>query len=114
MDRSRASLHRLAKSKSLWERRIAIVSSHYLIARGHFADTLRMAELLLDDKEDLIYKAVGWMLREVGKRDEETLVDFLERHAGAMPRTMLRYSLERLSPARRKHYMAVPRRARTA
>jgi 3-methyladenine DNA glycosylase AlkD len=109
--RSRAPLYRLARSRSLWERRIAIVATQHLIARGHFEDTLRIAVLLFGDREDLIHKAVGWMLREVGKRDEAVLLAFLDRHAGAMPRTTLRYALERLSAARRKRYMAVARRA---
>jgi 3-methyladenine DNA glycosylase AlkD len=107
--RSRAPLRRLSRSRNLWERRISVVATQYFINRGEFDDTLRLAELLMDDEHDLIHKAVGWMLREVGKRDEAVLLSFLERHAGAMPRTALRYSVERLSPLRRKRYMAVPR-----
>lgn len=108
-DRSRAPLRRLANSKSLWERRIAILATHYFIARGDFDDTIAITQMLFDDREDLIHKAIGWMLREVGKRDEAALLAFLDTHASAMPRTSLRYALERLSPARRKRYMAVPR-----
>jgi 3-methyladenine DNA glycosylase AlkD len=108
--RSRATLRRLARSRNLWERRIAVVATQHFINRRDFDDTLRLAVLLIDDEHHLIHKAVGWMLREVGKRDERTLVNFLDRHAGALPRTALRYAIERLSPAQRKRYMAVPRR----
>ena len=108
-ERSRAPLRRLARSKNLWERRIAIVATHHFIRAGDFDETLRIAELLMRDKHDLIHKAVGWMLREVGKRDERTLTRFLDRRAGALPRTALRYSLERLTPAQRRRYMAAPR-----
>lgn len=110
--RSRAPLRRLARSRSLWERRIAVVATQYFISRGEFDDTLRLAELLMHDEHHLIHKAVGWMLREVGKRDEAVLLSFLDRHAGAMPRTALRYSIERLTPVQRKRYMAVPRSSR--
>jgi len=108
--RSRAPLRRLARSKSLWERRIAMVATQYFITRGDFDDAIAIAETLLSDREDLIHKATGWMLREVGKRDEATLLRFLDRHAAAMPRTALRYSIERLSPAKKKQYMSVPRK----
>jgi 3-methyladenine DNA glycosylase AlkD len=111
VDKSRRSLHRLARSPSLWERRIAMVSAYAFIRRGEFDDALRIAESLLGDDHDLIHKAVGWMLREVGKRDERSLCEFLDRHAADMPRTALRYSLERLSPALRARYMAVTPRA---
>ena len=111
LERDRAPLRRLAKSKSLWERRIAIVATQHFIRRDQFDDTLAIAAALLDDSEDLIHKAVGWMLREVGKRDERVLIDFLDRHAADMPRTALRYAIERLSPARRLKYMAFPRRS---
>ena len=107
--RARAPLRRLARSRLLWERRIAIVATQYLIARGQFADTLTIAALLFGDPEDLIHKATGWMLREVGKRDERTLTRFLDRHAGRMPRTALRYSIERLSPPKKRRYMSMPR-----
>lgn len=104
--RSRALLDKLAKSKRLWERRIAIISTSWFIRHDDFDDTLRVATTLLGDSHDLIHKAVGWMLREVGKRDERVLDGFLERHAHEMPRTALRYSIERMSPAKRKRYMA--------
>ena len=91
-----------AKSKSLWERRIAIVSTFYFIQKGDPIDTLRLAKILLKDTEDLIHKATGWMLREVGKRvSQEILTDFLDQYHKDMPRTMLRYSIERL-PASQK------------
>ena len=112
LDRSRAPLRKLARSKNLWERRIAIVATQHLIQQRQFDDTLALAELLFDDEEDLMHKAVGWMLREVGKRDEHALVAFLDKHAGAMPRTALRYAIERLSPAQRGRYMATPRSTR--
>jgi 3-methyladenine DNA glycosylase AlkD len=112
--RSRTPLFRLARSKNLWERRIAIVATQHFIQRGDFADTLRIARTLIADKHDLIHKAVGWMLREVGKRDERTLTRFLDRYAGALPRTTLRYSIERLSPTQRKRYMAAPSLVRRA
>ena len=103
--RSRAPLDKLARSKSLWERRISIVSTYWFIRRNEFDDTLRISTALLGDSHDLIHKAVGWMLREVGKRDESVLDSFLDQHAQSMPRTALRYSIERMSPAKRKRYM---------
>jgi 3-methyladenine DNA glycosylase AlkD len=105
-NRSRRPLDRLAKSKSLWERRISILATFYFIRHGDFADTLRIATLLLGDKEDLIHKAVGWMLREVGKRDMAVLEEFLDEHCRVMPRTMLRYAVERFSEGKRRKYMA--------
>ena len=107
--RSRAPLHRLAKSRDLWERRIAIVSTAMFIGNDQFDDTLRIAVTLIKDSHDLIHKAVGWMLREVGKRDEAVLRAFLDRRAGKLPRTALRYAIERFSPALRRRYMAQPR-----
>jgi 3-methyladenine DNA glycosylase AlkD len=108
--RSRAPLRRLARSRNVWERRIAIVATHYFIREGDFGETLHLVRLLMRDEHDLIHKAMGWMLREVGKRDEATLTRFLDRYAGALPRTALRYSLERLTSAQRKRYMTAPRR----
>jgi 3-methyladenine DNA glycosylase AlkD len=104
-DKPREPLVQLARSDSMWERRISIVATHYFIRQGEFADTLRIAKLLLDDKEDLIHKAVGWMLREVGKRDQPTLEKFLRRHASVMPRTSLRYAIERFPKALRLAYL---------
>jgi len=104
-ERSRKPLYRLARSKSLWERRIAIVATQHFIRRNDFADTLAIARLLLRDRHDLIHKATGWMLREVGKRDEAALRAFLDEHAPTMPRTMLRYAIERFPPPLRRHYL---------
>lgn len=103
--RSRKPLFRLAKSSSLWERRISIVATHWFIRHGDYADTLRIAEKLLGDKEDLIHKAVGWMLREIGKRDVAVLEEFLGEHCGVMPRTMLRYAIERFPEKKRLGYL---------
>lgn len=107
--RDRGLLYRLAASGVLWERRVAIISTFAFIVEGDFEDALAIAELLLDDDEDLIHKAVGWMLREVGKRDVVSLEAFLERHAARMPRTMLRYAIERLPADRRAAHMTRPR-----
>jgi 3-methyladenine DNA glycosylase AlkD len=104
---TRGILYHFAQSKYLWERRIAIVSTFAFIRAGEFYDTLAICETLLDDKQDLIHKATGWMLREVGKRDEKVLRGFLDKHASHMPRTMLRYAIERLSERDRERYMVM-------
>jgi 3-methyladenine DNA glycosylase AlkD len=104
-DQSREPLDLLAASPSLWERRISIVATHYFIRRDDFADTIRIAERLLADRQDLIHKAVGWMLREVGKRHQPTLEAFLRRHAKVMPRTALRYAIERFPNEMRRAYL---------
>lgn len=100
----RSVLYKLAESKSLWDRRIAIVSTFAFIRAGQFDDTLKLALILIDDKEDLLHKAVGWMLREVGKRSEKTLIDFLDQNWQEMPRTMLRYAVERLGVKSSKYF----------
>jgi 3-methyladenine DNA glycosylase AlkD len=105
LDRPRDVLDRLAASPSVWERRIALLATFTFIRAGQLDDTYRIADRLLGDSHDLIHKAAGWMLREAGKRDEPRLVAFLERHGPAMPRTMLRYALEKLEPAERAHIM---------
>jgi len=108
-DRSRAILTRWVRSQSIWERRIAILATFHFIRQGDFADTLRLAEKLLRDEHDLLHKAVGWMLREVGKQDVGALTRFLDAHAPQMPRTMLRYAIERLPEQQRRAYLAVRR-----
>ena len=105
-ERSRKPLVKLAKSKSLWERRIAMVATQHFIRKNDFADTLRIATLLLQDRDDLIHKAVGWMLREVGDRHEPLLEKFLREHYETMPRTMLRYAIEKFAEKKRKAYLA--------
>ena len=106
-DKSRKPLIRLAKSKSLWERRIAIVATQHFIRLGEFDETLAISRVLLSDNEDLIHKAVGWMLREVGDRDAARLVRFLDEHGNVMPRTMLRYAIEHFPSERRKAWLAM-------
>lgn len=98
-------LLKLAKSKNLWERRIAIISTATFIKNDEFKDTFAISELLLQDTHDLIHKAVGWMLREIGKMDQEAEEAFLKKHYKTMPRTMLRYAIERFSPSKRAYYM---------
>lgn len=105
LDKPRAILDKLAKSKSVWERRIAIVSTFAFIRVGQCEDTLRIATLLHNDSHDLIHKAVGWMLREVGKRDVEVLEKYLKNTYKTMPRTMLRYAIEKLASSRRRAYL---------
>jgi len=102
----RKILYQLAKSKDLWERRIAIIATQAFIKRSDFADTLAIAEMLLPDTHDLIHKAVGWMLREVGKKDIEAEERFLKVHHKTMPRTMLRYAIEKFPLAKREYYMS--------
>jgi 3-methyladenine DNA glycosylase AlkD len=104
-NRSRRPLYRLVRSKSLWERRIAILATFTFIRQGDFADTLALADRLLGDREDLIHKAVGWMLREVGKRDLAVLENFLKLRCKTMPRTMLRYAIEKFPEPKRQAYL---------
>ncbi len=105
-DKQRTVLYRLAKSKILWDRRIAIISTAWFIKQKDFVDTLALARLLLADKHDLIHKAVGWMLREVGKQEEAVLHDFLRQYASRMPRTCLRYAIEKFAQPVRLRYLA--------
>lgn len=104
-DRSRAPLTKLARSKVLWERRISIIATLYFIQKKDFDETLRIATILLDDKHDLMHKAVGWMLREVGNRAPEVERSFLKEHYHKMPRTMLRYAIEKFPEPERKRYL---------
>ena len=103
--RSRSPLHALAVSNLLWDRRISIMATFHYIKYGEFAETLRIAELLLRDPEDLIHKAVGWMLREIGKRDHLKEEEFLKAHYKTMPRTMLRYAIEKFPERLRQQYL---------
>lgn len=104
-DKSRVPLYRLAESRNIWERRTAIVATYFFIRQGDVDDTFKIAEMLVGDSEDLIHKAVGGWLREAGKKDPERLIGFLDRYAAKMPRVMLRYAIEKLSPQQKQKYM---------
>jgi len=104
-NKNKELIYKLARSSYMWKRRIAIVSTYYFIKQGEFDDTFEIAKILLDDEEDLIHKAVGWMLREVGKKDESKEKAFLNTHYQKMPRVMLRYAIERFSKEERKAYL---------
>lgn len=112
--RNKKILHELARSKSLWDRRIAIVATWWFIRQGHTETTLKLARLLLNDHEDLIHKASGWMLREVGKRDLAALKRFLSAHSHRMPRTALRYAIERFPQEERLMWLARKKSLRLA
>lgn len=105
-DRPRTLIYDMARSQNLWERRVAIIATFNFIKKGEYTDTIKIADILINDKHDLIHKAVGWMLREVGKRvSEGQLLEYLDLNAHKMPRTMLRYAIEKLDPAARAYYM---------
>ena len=104
-DKSKKPLYDLVKSDNLWERRISIISTFYFIKCNQFSDTLKISKILLQDKEDLIHKAVGWMLREVGKRDISPEEKFLKKYYKNMPRTMLRYAIEKFPESKRQRYL---------
>jgi len=106
LNRSKTLLYQLARSPRLWDRRIAMVATWWFIRQGETRDALQIARLLLKDEEDLIHKASGWMLREVGKRDLRALERFLKKHHGGMPRTTFRYAIERFSERKRQAYLA--------
>jgi hypothetical protein len=106
-DKSRDVLYELVRSESIWERRTAIVATSYFIRQGDLDDTFAIAELLLDDPEDLIHKAVGGWLRAAGTNDRDRLLGFLDHHAARMPRTMLRYAMEHLDKVQRAHYRSL-------
>lgn len=102
-------LQTLASSPLLWERRVAVLATLAYIRQGEYRPTLELCELLVDDRHDLMHKACGWMLREVGKHDRKPLQVFLQKHAAIMPRTMLRYAIEHFSPVERQRFMAIGR-----
>ena len=104
-DKSKRPLYRLAKSKNLWERRIAIMATFHFVKRHEFSETLKIFSILLCDRHDLIHKATGWMLREIGKRDLKTEETFLKEHYKKMPRTMLRYAIEKFPEEKRQRYL---------
>jgi 3-methyladenine DNA glycosylase AlkD len=106
-DKPRKILYKLAKSKDIWERRTAIVGTTYLIRQGDVNDTFKIAEILVKDKEDLVHKGTGWMLRFAGDKDPKRLIAFLDKYAATMPRTLLRYSIEKLSKKQKDHYMSL-------
>jgi 3-methyladenine DNA glycosylase AlkD len=106
-DKPRDILYKLARSKNVWERRTAIVSTYYFIRQGEVADTFKIAETLLNDQHDLIHKAAGGWLREAGKKDRPRLLSFLDKHAATMPRTFLRYAIEHLDKKQQAHYLSL-------
>ncbi len=105
LNKPRQILYQLAKSSLLWDRRISIMATFTFIRQGQFEDTLKISQILINDKHDLIHKAVGWMLREVGKKDLPTLLRFLDEFTHLLPRTTLRYAIEKLPPQKRQHYL---------
>ncbi|QJW88120.1 DNA alkylation repair protein [Spirosoma taeanense] len=107
LNNDRSALYELARENHLWSQRIAIVSTITFIRHGQFADTFALAEILLAHRHDLIHKAIGWMLREVGKRDADALEEFLHDHIRQMPRTALRYAIEKFEPNRRRYYLTL-------
>jgi 3-methyladenine DNA glycosylase AlkD len=104
-DKDKSILYQLARSPNLWEKRIAIVSTYTFIRNNQFKDTLAISKILLNDKHDLIHKAVGWMLREVGKRDQNKLETFLKQNYNKVSRTTLRYAIERFPEEKRRAYL---------
>ena len=111
-DKPRKVLYKLARSKNMWERRTSIVSTAYFIRKGELDDTYKIAKLLLGDKEDLVHKGTGWMLRFAGDKDRPRLLKFLDQHAATMPRVALRYSIEKLDRKQRDHYLGLKKRSK--
>lgn len=109
-DKPRNILYKLARSKNMWERRTAIVSTAFFIRKGDLDDTFKISEMLLKDTEDLVHKGTGWMLRFAGDKDRARLLSFLDKHAATMPRTALRYSIEKLDKKQREHYLGLKSR----
>ena len=107
LDKPKDILYKLATSKSVWDRRIAIISTFGFIKKRKFNETLKISKMLLSDKHDLIHKAVGWMLREIGKRDNAVLLKFLDKNIQKIPRTLLRYAIERMLKEQRLHYLSL-------
>ena len=105
LHKTKTILYELAQSGHLWQQRIAIISTYYFIKQGHYTDTLNIAKLLLQHPHDLIHKATGWMLRELGNKNQELEVNFLAEHYRRMPRTMLRYAIEKFEPGLREQFM---------
>jgi 3-methyladenine DNA glycosylase AlkD len=106
-DKPHTVLYKLARSKNIWERRTAILTTCYFLRKGDTADTFKIAEMLVNDKEDLIHKATGWMLRFAGDKDKKKLLAFLDKYAATMPRTLLRYSIEKFEKKQKKYYMGL-------
>jgi len=105
LNKDKSQLYKMAKSRNLWERRMAIIATQFFIKNGLLNETLEISKILLKDEHDLIHKAVGWMLREVGKKDSKKLEEFLQKYAKNMPRTMLRYAIEKFPEDKRKSYL---------
>lgn len=105
LNKNKKPLYRLARSKDLWERRISVLSTFHYIKRNDFTETLKISKMLISDSEDLIHKAVGWMLRELGNRSLKSEEKFLKQHYKKMPRTMLRYAIEKFSASKREKYL---------
>ncbi len=110
-DKPRDILYKLARSKNLWERRTAIISTGYFIRQGDVADSFQIAEILVNDDHDSIHKATGWMLREAGNQDRQSLLSFLDQYAATMPRTALRYAIEHLDQEQRGYYMSMKKQS---
>jgi len=109
-DKPHGILYKLARSKNIWERRTAILSTCYFIRQGDTTDTFKIAEILVNDKEDLVHKATGWMLRFAGAKDRKRLIIFLDKYAATMPRTLLRYSIEHFNKKEKEHYMGMKKK----